>query len=149
MSGSARKTSYNEEYATFFEGELVGEADIVYRFAYACTLDEKASFECVQKVYKNMVKDLPSLVEKSSNEMRRRLLEESYEILKSEKEKGSGKNKLDNFLKGLDKRERICLIMVEIGGIYPSECSDMLELEEIEVRKALASARAKLVNFGN
>jgi hypothetical protein len=148
MSEVTRGDSYNEDFAVFFEGELVGEADLVFRFAFAYTLDKKAAFDCVQKVYKSLVKDLPKLVKSSSQDVRRRLFDESYKILRGSADtKPSDSSAMVGFLKPFSSLERASLMMVEIGGIYPSECANILGIKETDVRSSLAKARAGLIKF--
>ena len=145
---NARDTgvSYNEEYAVYFEGELVGEADLVYRFAYAWTLNKDLSFQCVQAVYKRLAGQLPSIVDMSPVETRKKLFEESLKAL-SELEKGSeaSQGAVADFLGEFSKNERACLVMIELGGIFPPECARILGVEESDVRGALAKTRRKLV----
>ena len=148
MSEATQGDSYNEDFATFFEGELVGEADLIYRLAFACALDSKKAFAVVEKVYKDMVKELPKLVKMTAQEVRIRLLEECYSRVKEKKEsKASDKSSLASFLEPYSLQERASLVMVELAGIYPSECALILGTTEVEVRRFLSKARSNLIEF--
>ncbi len=150
MTELARQTSNFDNFSVFFEGELMGEADLVFRLAYAYTLNREVAFDCVRDVYKGLVKDLPELVNSEFMAIRHRLFKDCLRIARSE---ASAKPSLDrtvlgHFLASFSPEERGILIMNELGGLSPGECATIMGIPEIKVRKCLGKARHNLVAFG-
>lgn len=148
MNEALQNGSYDEDLTIFFEDKLVGEADLVFQLAYAFTLDRKIAFEVVQKVYKELIKNLSTLAQKDSQEVRLYLLQVGYEFVRDMKEaKSNDTSVVASFLRSFGPKERVTLMMVEIAGIYPNECSKILSLEEKDIRNSLAKVRESLIKF--
>lgn len=150
MGQASKEDSYNEDFAIFFEGELVGEADGVFRLAHAYTLNAELAFNIVVETFKGVIKDLHVLVKCDPVEVRRRLFSDCINLLRDEKNfKSPDKSNLVEFLRPFDSDERAALIMVELGGMTVNEASKIVRKEEVWVRRALAKVRKQLVSFAD
>lgn len=144
--GQATEKAFNEDFAVFFEGELVGEADLVYRLAYTLTLNQNTAFSCVKQVYQGLAKDLPNLVNLEFFAIRQRLFKDCLAaVSQCGSSNATDSGDLANFLKNLDLKDRSILVMNELAGLKAGECATILELDEGEVRKRLAKVRKELV----
>lgn len=149
MNQTASQANFNENFAAYFETDLVGEADLLYRLAFAYTLNEDISFECVTKVYQGMVSALPELVKLESGAVRMRLCGAALRAVQPLKpEPTKDKSPLVGFIKTFTPEERATLVLVELAGLLPSEVASLLNKEESDVRKTLATARKQLIAFG-
>ena len=147
MSQVNPEGSYNESFVLFFEGEIVGEADVIYRLAHAYTLNKEAAFQVVQQTLQGLIKDLPELVVSDSIGVRKRMFRDCLQQLQGVTGSDTDSSNIATFMKQFSAEERAALVMVELSGITVDECASLLEKEVSWVRKSMAKVRQQLVRF--
>lgn len=148
MSTNTIKESYDEGLATFYLEKVCPEADQIFRFAFALTLDRNSAAEYVQSTYKKSTDELASLVNLSVTELQVKLLQSCYEIHKSSHtEHPPESSGLGSFFVNLDEQVRAVLVLLDVIGLNVQETSDVMEMEEIDVRKNVAVSRKALIEF--
>ncbi|MBF0441849.1 MAG: hypothetical protein HQK54_08100 [Oligoflexales bacterium] len=148
MAKSSVSDSYQEGLSTFYLEKLCGKADLVFRFGFALTLNRDGASECVYLTYKKLSKELSEIMKHNDTELRIKLLNVCWEASKYSKTEYPVENSgFAKFLMTLDQIARGSLIAVDVEGLTPSETAEIFGLEEMEIRKHLATGRKALIEY--
>lgn len=140
--------AYDAGAVAFFIENLCQEADMVYRFGYALTLSTVGAAELVNETYARIVSDLPSLLDEDSLKLRLLLIRNAWDVHQSwSKEFRPTMTSIHDFLVGFSIEVRSVLILIDGIGLTPKEASQVLRMDEVEVRRNLAEGRSKMIRF--
>jgi len=140
--------AYDAGAVAFFIENLCQEADLVYRFGYALTLSTVGAAELVNETYARIVDDLPSLIDEDSLKIRLFLVRNAWDVYQSwSKEFRPTLTPIHDFLVAISIEVRTVLILIDGIGLTPKEVSQVLRVDEAEVRRNLAEGRSKMIRF--
>jgi predicted DNA-binding protein (UPF0251 family) len=140
--------AYDAGAAAFFIETLSQEADSVYRFGFAVSLSLDGATEIVFQTYSRIVTDLPQLLNEDSLKLRLILIRHAWEIFKhSNQQFTPASSPLQTLLAGMTVEIRGVLMLVDGIGLTPKEVAQVMNREEVDVRRDLAEGRRKLVPY--
>lgn len=157
MSHAAKQ--YDSSMLSYYDEELVAQADVAYRFAFALTLSLDGAQQCVQAAFKNLASNLDntrtaghgedtlaqakspgndpaSIVIKSCWEAFKRLQSQRFAV---------GQSSVTRALISLSVEARAALIAVDVVGLSPRDSALALGWSEKDLRLHLAAARRSLM----
>ena len=147
MSSQAAQ-AYDPGAVAFFVENLCQESDMVYRFGYALTLSTVGAAELVKETYARIVSEIPVLVDEDSLKLRLILVRNAWNVFQGwSKEFRPTVTPIHELLASLDTEVRTVLILIDGIGLTPKEVSQVVRMDEVEVRRNLAEGRRKLVRF--
>ncbi len=139
--------TYNEEVNTFYIEDVCGEADGLFRFAYAVLLDQDAAFAAVRAAYRRALDQLTELSQKPIEDVRRFLIASVWQDVEDKHFRPSSTptSPLGQKLGKLGLMSRAALFAIDICGCSVPEAQVALKRSEDELRKVLAEGRKFLV----
>lgn len=138
---------YNESFINFFDEQLVGHADTVYRMAYTLTLSLDSSFQLVKETYQRIVPNLASMqnaVDQNSLPTLLTTLWQCFGQLDQVKTPEIS-SPLGKILRSLPVDARAALVAVDVAGLGPAEAARVFGWSESDLRQKLAGARRVLL----
>jgi hypothetical protein len=145
----APANQYDEQLIDFFDDEIVGHADQVYRFAFTLTLALDQAQRLTKKTYETAVSELGKLSRLEGTAAVAWLLGECWKLSggKGAKAEG-GATPVMRAMKGQTVEQRAVLCAVDVCGLSPAEATRVFGWSEPDLRRKLAEARKSLVANG-
>src|SRR5690606_19612172 len=124
----------------------VARADLVYRFAFAASLNLDAASRLVRKTFEDVAVKVETLRAKG-NGLNAALLAVRWNRYQKS---GDGpapqaKSQVVKVLSDLSVEERVILVAVDVLGVTPQEMQGVVGMEQEALRKSLANARRSLM----
>lgn len=138
----------DDSLIAFFTDSLSQEADLIYRFVFALSLNRKDASQLVAMTYKSVLSDLANLMAQGTTQIRIRLLKQAWAAVKalgnSTPNETSGFSK---FLTPLAKEVRAALLLVDYAGLSAVEGADVLGCSPELMRQYMATGRKALTQW--
>lgn len=143
---------YDESLINYFDDEIVGHADTVYRFAFALTLSLDGAHRLTQRTYQEVAANLERFGTAEGSAAVARLLAECWKGFGANAADGAGQGSeataVLKALKGIPAAERAALIAVDVAGLSMDEAGKVFGWSETDLRRKLAASRRALVASG-
>lgn len=144
-NGSSSKTM-TEEQATFYVERLCPEADHVYRLGFALTLSRDGALRCVTGVFNKLSQDLGSLM--GREDLRKKVLRAAWHEFTSMRDKYAAEaTAIAKFFAALSLEARGALIIIDVCGMTPAECAEIMAAAPTDVTSHITAARRELVKL--
>lgn len=150
--GSRFEPSQRELYLATF----IPKSDVIYRFAFSLTLNIKAASQLTERVFLQLSQEVQDNKARMSELSGKNSEEKIYSYLAAiiwrlfQKMKSKRTISPDNFpmvkiLSQLDDEERFILMVTDIFDLKIPVVSDILQMDDISVRKKLVKCREHLL----
>ena len=138
---------YDEKLVNFFMEEIYPQADDLYRLGFILTLNLDQARKCLNVAFKEISNDLV-MVAKNADIAKLIVLKTFWRAFKKQNVSSvkGGQSPIALSFEGMSTNERVAVGMIDVIGLSLKEAKDVLELEENELRKHLASGRKRLMN---
>lgn len=145
MVQSAR--NYNDDVINFYDEQLVPRADMVYRFAFAASLNLDSASRLVRQTFEDIAMNADALHRKGGNNLNADLLTVCWNHFRNSRDKSSpqSKSQVVRVLNDLTVEERVILVAVDVLGLSAAEAQSVVGVDEKVLRKNLANARRVLM----
>lgn len=139
--------NYNDDVINFYDEQLVPRADMVYRFAFAASLNLDSASRLVRQTFEEVAMNVDALHRKGGHQLSSDLLSVCWNHFKKTRDKSSpqSKSQVVKVLSDLSVEERVILVTVDVLGITPAETQSVLGLDAVVLRKHLGNARRALM----
>jgi hypothetical protein len=139
--------NYNDDVINFYDDQIVPRADMVYRFAFAATLNLDAATRIVRQTFEDIALNVDTLYGKGTSGLNSELLGICWKHFKgaSQKPSGTSKSQIVKVLGDLSVEERVILVGIDVLGVTPNEMMKVVGVEGIPFRRFLANARRTLL----
>ena len=138
--------THDEESVNFYAEHFCSKADIVYRLAFALTLNLDTARDITEAVFKKISDSIESLASTTTNPQVV-LLKACWEQFKKHSAGGTfGQSALIAALRGLSVEARAAIVAVDYAGVRPDELEDVFGWDAKKGRSLLAEARRQLVS---
>ena len=135
--------------AEFFVETVVAEADVVFRLAYAFSLNQEQAWKVTQDVFDELLKEIPQMMAKNTDQIRSYILAKAWDRISTEKVgPDQPKTNLDKLMMDLTDQCRIVLLFVDAFGLTIDETAEILHCDGVSIEKKLAEARLKMIDYG-
>lgn len=150
MSANADDMRLSEEQLFFYEDQICGEAENVYRFAMGMTFNPDTAYNLLEMTCQQAARSLQDLIKTSGVDLRAKLFMICYEKCKDAKEGNPGHTRLMSYLSQLDRGTRAVVIAKDMGGLTIEHIAAMINEDINKVRVRLANARKDMTGiFGS
>lgn len=138
--------NYNDDLINFYDEQLIVRADLVYRFAFAASLNLDTASRLVRQTFEDVAGNVEALHRKG-NGLNAELLSICWNHYKKSRDKSSpqSKSQVVKVLSDLAVEERVILVAVDVLGMTPGEMQGVVGLDQASLRKNLANARRTLM----
>ncbi len=139
--------NYNDEVINFYDEQLVPRADMVYRFAFAASLNLDAASRLVRQTFEEVAKEAQRLEGGGTINLDSELLSICWRLYKKggTKDSNQSKSQVVKVLKDLSVEERVILVGTDVLGIAPNDMMKIVNVEGVSFRRNLAKARGTLL----
>jgi hypothetical protein len=139
--------NYNDEVINFYDEQLVSRADIVYRFAFAASLNLDSASRLVRQTFEEVASDVQRLERVGTASLDSELLSICWRLYKKggSKDSSLSKSQVVKVLKDLSIEERVILVGTDVIGIAPNDMMKIVNVEGVSFRRNLAKARSTLL----
>ncbi len=139
--------NYNDEVINFYDEQLVPRADMVYRFAFAASLNLDAASRLVRQTFEEVAKEAQRLEGGGTINLDSELLGICWRLYKKggTKDSNQSKSQIVKVLKDLSVEERVILVGTDVLGIAPNDMMKIVNVEGVSFRRNLAKARGTLL----
>jgi len=136
---------HDEESVNFYIEQFCSKADIVYRLAFALTLNLDSAKKITEAVFKALSDDIENLAATTTNP-RLALLKACWShFRKGAHAAPTGQSALIGALGGLSVEARAAVVAVDYAGVGPDELEDIFGWEVKKSRTLLAEARRHMI----
>ena len=150
MPAEADEIKLSEEQLFFYEDQVCGEAENVYRFAIGMTFNPDTAYSLLESTCQDAARILPDLIQSAGVDLRARLIKICFEKTKSAKEGNPGHTRLMSFLSSLDRETRAVVVAKDMAGLTVDHIAQVINQDVNQVRKSLAVARKEMTGiFGS
>ncbi len=140
------KKNIDEEAVNFYETHLLSQSDLVFRSCYAFSLDLDVAKSITNETFKEISDTLETLIKTEKTEFKRHLLDIAWKkYLASSSSKPKGDSAISRALSPIEKIARGALALVDLAGLRVVAASEILGINELDLRKQLAAARRELM----
>lgn len=141
------KTRHDEESVNFYIEQFCSKADVVYRLAFALTLNLDAAHKITTQVFQKVSDGIAKLAADTTNP-RTVLLKACWETYRKAGTGGSaGQSALISALKGLSVDARAALVATDYAGVAADELADIFGWDQTRSRQLLAEGRRHLLGI--
>jgi hypothetical protein len=139
--------NYNDEVINFYDEQLVPRADMVYRFAFAASLNLDSASRLVRQTFEEVAKEVERLETVGTSNLDGELLGICWRLFKKSgsKDAAQSKSQVVKVLKDLSVDERVILVGTDVLGIAPNDMMKIVNVEGVLFRRNLAKARGALL----
>lgn len=148
MSAPAKiQQEFDESFINFFDEQMVGHADTVYRMAYTLTLSLDTALQLVKQTYQRLVPNLATLQSAGEQASLPTLLTTLWQCYSELGQVRTPEltSPLGKVLKSLAVEARAALVAVDVAGLGPAEAARVFAWSETDLRQKLAGARRVLL----
>lgn len=141
---------YDESLVNYYDEELVGHADTIFRFAFALTLSLDSAQRLVRLTFQHATSNLKNAKGAEGSAAVAWLIGECWRAMGELKgQKGAeGSSSVTKALKGLPVDARAALVAVDVAGLSSAEAMRAFGWSEADLRARLAAARKSLLSGG-
>jgi hypothetical protein len=141
---------FDEALISFYEEELLSQADAVYRFAFALTLSLDGAGLLVRRTFQDVASRLERLEAGDEGNWMSVLIAECWKQYGSTKGQKftEGQSAAIKALKPLPVEQRAALVAVDVAGLAPAGAAQAFGIGEKELRGRLTAARRALMGGG-
>lgn len=141
---------YDESLVNYYDEELVGHADTVFRFGFALTLSVDSAHRLVRLTYQSANSKLKEARGVEGSAAVAWLLGECWRSLGELKgaKSGDGTSSVAKALKALPVEARAALAAVDVAGLSAAEAMRAFGWSDGELRGRLGAARKSLLGGG-
>jgi hypothetical protein len=138
---------FDEALISFYDEELLSQADAVYRFAFALTLSLDGAGVLVRRTYQDVASRLERLEAGDDANWTAVLIAECWKQFGGTKGQrfSEGQSAAIKALKPLPVEQRAALVAVDVAGLSPADAASALGSPEKELRSRLTAARRALM----
>lgn len=144
MSQAVENRRLNEEELFFYEDQICGEADALFRFCIGLTLNQEQALKLLRNALKKASGDVKSLLGNSGSDLRAKLFAYVYREMSDMPPVAGGDSPLFRFLKNLDKEHRMVVIAREVSGLTIDQIAALLSTSTDNVMMKIAFSRKEL-----
>jgi len=139
--------NYNDDVINFYDEQLVPRADMVYRFAFAASLNLDAATSLVRQTFEEIARDVERLEKGGTVNLDCELLSICWRLFRKNatKEAVQSKSQIVKVLKDLSIEERVILVGTDVLGISPTDMMRIVNVEGVSFRRNLSKARSSLL----
>lgn len=144
MAQQLETRKLSEEELFFFEDQICGEADAVFRFCVALTLSQEHAIKLLRLGFRKASANIRSLLKLSGSDLRVALLSYVYAEAKDNAAASTGDSPLFRFLKKMPPANRAILAAREVCGLNTQQIMQVVAMSENDVVRTCAEARKDL-----
>lgn len=139
--------NFNEDVINFYDDQLVPRADMVYRFAFAASLNLDVASKLVRQTFEDVAANVEALHRKGTVGLNGELLSVCWNHFKSSERKQAiaTKSQVVKVLGSLSVEERVILVGVDVLGMTANDLMKVVGIEPVPFRRFLANARRTLL----
>jgi hypothetical protein len=139
--------NYNDDVINFYDEQLVPRADMVYRFAFAASLNLDSASRLVRQTFEEVASDAQRLERGGTASLDCELLSICWRLFKKggSKDLNLSKSQVVQVLKDLSVEERVILVGTDVLGIGANDMMKIVNVEGVSFRRNLAKARSTLL----
>lgn len=142
------KSRLSEEQLYYFEDQLCGDADQVYRFCLALCLNAQAAQKLLESTFESALESIETFMGiKSETQKRFELVRMAYGLASQAKESAVEPSALFAVLKSLPNETRAALVARDINGLSIQQIAQMTNLNDSDVYERIAHGRLALLAF--
>lgn len=139
--------NFSDDVINFYDDQLVPRADMVYRFAFAASLNLDVASKLVRQTFEEIASNVEALQRKGTAGLNGELLAICWKHFRSAGQKPtvSSKSQVVKVLGNLSIEERVILVGVDVLGMAANDLMKIVGVEGFPFRRFLANARRTLL----
>lgn len=138
----------SDDVINFYDDQLVPRADMVYRFAFAASLNLDVASKLVRQTFEEIASGAEALHRKGGNGINGELLGICWKLFRAggQRQTTQSKSQVVRVLANLSIEERVILVGVDVLGVPANDLMKVVGVEGIPFRRYLANARRTLLD---
>src|SRR5690606_24801425 len=129
---------------SYYLSKVCIEADPVFRFAVAVTLDDQSGYKPLKSAMSKMASELKARAGSDREDNRIEIMRLVWADLAQGRYEGGKGGPLSDVFKGLDAQSRAVLVASDVSGLSVEEMATVFKQSDAQLRKTLADARRVL-----